>query len=149
LVGVKKEERMTMEQFLQEFKDTIDQLDVMDIKIPEDLIILMILHSLPREYQFFVHTQTGKDILPIFQQIEFKLLDEEMQVKMDAEKEGAGEALYMKKGSSNGQTQSNSSTARGSSSSNSRGAGHNPRGGRGCGCSYYHEARRDTRYESS
>jgi hypothetical protein len=45
-----------------------------------------------------MRVQTGKAFLPTFDELESKLLDKEMQVKMDAKKESAGEALYVKKG---------------------------------------------------
>jgi hypothetical protein len=88
---------MTMESYMKVMKETIDQLEVMQISVSEDLIVLLMLHSLPKEYQYFIRIQIGKDSLPTFNELESKLLDEEMQVKMDADKESAGEALYVKR----------------------------------------------------
>jgi hypothetical protein len=100
MVTFRNEETMTMEQYLTEVKNTIDQLENMLVHIPEELIVLLVLHSLPKEYHFFKITQTGKDLLPTFLELESKLLDEEMQLSMDADREGESETLYLKRGSS-------------------------------------------------
>ena len=54
---------MTMEAYLKSMTKTIDYLEVIEIKIPEDLIVLFMLHSLPKEYHYFTCAQTGKDFL--------------------------------------------------------------------------------------
>jgi hypothetical protein len=41
--------------------------------------------------------QTGRDELPSFLELEACLLDEEMQLKLDAEKDGDAEALHLQK----------------------------------------------------
>jgi hypothetical protein len=87
-----------MEQYLTEVKDTMDQLEGMGVSIPEDLYILLLLNSLPHDYQLFSRTQTGRDELLSFLELEAWLLDEEMQLKLDAEKDGDTEALYLRKG---------------------------------------------------
>ena len=76
----------------------MDQLEGMGVSIPEDLCILLLLDSLHREYQLFSRTQTGRDELPSFLELEARLLDEEMQLKLDAKKDGDTEALYLHKG---------------------------------------------------
>jgi hypothetical protein len=58
----------------------------MDVGIPEDLCTLFLLNSLPTEYKLFCRTQTGRDELPSFLEIESRFLDEEMQFKLDAER---------------------------------------------------------------
>jgi hypothetical protein len=50
LVSSRKKETTTVEQYLKDCKETIDQLEAMEVGIPEDLIVLLILNSLPREY---------------------------------------------------------------------------------------------------
>jgi hypothetical protein len=95
LVSSRKEETTTIEQYLKSCKETTNQLEAMEVGIPKDLIVLFIFNSLPREYQFFSRSQTRKKSLPSFDELESKLLDEELQIKMDAETEGADEALYL------------------------------------------------------
>jgi hypothetical protein len=99
IVTFRKEETVSMEKYLTDVKNTIDQLENLLVNIPEELIVL-VLHSLPREYHFFKKTQTGKDLLPTFLELESKLLDEELQLSMDAEREEESETLYFKRGSS-------------------------------------------------
>jgi len=97
LVYFKKEETTSMEQYLKDVKDTIDQLEEIQVTIPEDLVGLLLLHSLPREYKEFTRSQTSKYPFPTFVEIESRLLDEELQIKLDAEKDFAAEALYIRK----------------------------------------------------
>jgi len=52
-----------MEHFLKDVKEVLDQLDTIDLSIPEDLAILLVLNSLPKEYQIFTHAMRTKDIL--------------------------------------------------------------------------------------
>jgi hypothetical protein len=70
LVGLRKEENTSMEQYLTEVNDTMDQLEGMGVSIPEDLYILLLLNSLPHDYQLFSRTQTGRDELLSFLELE-------------------------------------------------------------------------------
>lgn len=58
----------------------------MSVHIPEDLVILLLLQSLPKEYYFFKGELQSKDYLPTFIAIESKLLDDEMQVNWKLKK---------------------------------------------------------------
>jgi hypothetical protein len=49
-----------------------------------NLLSLLLLQSLPKEYQLFRKSLAGNDLLPSFSNLKSKLLDEEMQIKMDA-----------------------------------------------------------------
>jgi hypothetical protein len=44
-----KEEMMTMENYLKEIKGIIDQLTIISVTIPEDLLSLLLVHFLPKE----------------------------------------------------------------------------------------------------
>jgi hypothetical protein len=46
----RKEDIMTMENYLKNMKEIIDQLEMINVTIPEDLIMLLMLHSLAKEY---------------------------------------------------------------------------------------------------
>lgn len=86
-----------MEQYLTEIKGTMDQLDGIGVNIPKELRILLLLNSLPTEYQLFKNTQNALNELPTFLELESRLLDEELQVTMDADKKEEAEALCMTK----------------------------------------------------
>jgi hypothetical protein len=60
----------------------------------------------------FSRTQTGREVLPSFLELEARLLDEEMQLKLDAEKDGESEAMYLRKTrpKNNAKTQNSRST---------------------------------------
>lgn len=86
LVQFRLEDRGSVEDYLKGLKDALDKLNDMSVHIPEDLVILMLLQSLPKEYHFFNRVLQSKDNLPTFIEIESKLLGEEMQVKHEADK---------------------------------------------------------------
>lgn len=78
-------------------KDIIDQLRTWRLWkwiFQEDLLILLILQSFPKEYGFFTRHVTSWDA---FIDVEAKLLDEELLMKIDANKESTFESLYLKK----------------------------------------------------
>jgi hypothetical protein len=70
----------------------------MGVNIPKDLCTLLLLNCLPLEYQLFSRTQIGRDELLLFLELEARLLDEEIQLKLDAKKDGDPKALYLRKG---------------------------------------------------
>ncbi len=78
-------------------KSIIDQLATISIAILEDLLSLLLLHSLPKAYQPFRKLFTSSDLFPSFLDFESKLLDEEMQIKMDAKKEVVDDVLHLKR----------------------------------------------------
>jgi hypothetical protein len=78
LVTSQKEEMMTMEDYLKEIKGIIDQLVTIPIAIPEDLLSLLLFHSLPKEYQLFRKLFIGNDLLPSFSNLKSKPINEEM-----------------------------------------------------------------------
>jgi hypothetical protein len=59
-----KEEMMTMENYPKEIKSIIDQLTTISITILEDLLSLLLFHSLPKEYQRFKKLLFSNDLLP-------------------------------------------------------------------------------------
>jgi hypothetical protein len=69
---------MTMENYLKEIKGIIDQLTTIFVTILQDLLSLLLVHSLRKEYQLFRKLLIGNDLLPSFSNFESKLLDEEI-----------------------------------------------------------------------
>ncbi len=55
---------MTMENYFKEIKGIIDQSLIISIVIPEDVLSLLLIHSLPKEYQLFKKLFIGNDLLP-------------------------------------------------------------------------------------
>ncbi len=84
---------MNMENYFKEIKGIIDQLAKISLEMPEDLLLLLLLHSLPKEYQFFIKLFIGNDLLPSISNLKSKLLDEEMEIKMDVQQEVANNVL--------------------------------------------------------
>lgn len=81
-------------------KSIINQLEAILVIISKDILSLLLLHILLKEYHIFKKLLMDNDNLSIFLELESKLLDEEMQIHMDMEKETSNEVFYMRKGNS-------------------------------------------------
>ncbi len=78
---------MTMENYFKEIKNIIYQLEAISVIILKDLLSLLLFRKI----------LTGNKLLPPFLDLEFKLLKNEMHIKMDTKKEIVGDVLYLKK----------------------------------------------------
>lgn len=78
------------------FVETIERLAEMDIKINEELKVIMLLSSLPDTWEHFVVAIETRDELPTFEIVKVKLLEEGARKKEKAEREGnaASQAVY-------------------------------------------------------
>jgi hypothetical protein len=119
LVYSRKEDSFSMEQHLKSFKENWDQLQRINVPIPEDMAVLLLLASLPSDFKEFNRAQT-KGMLPPFHEIESRLLDEELTLKLEAEKDEVSEALFLKRGQSSNRGAGKSGSRSGSSNSNQR-----------------------------
>jgi hypothetical protein len=97
LIYSRKEDSFSREQHLKSFKENWDQFQRINVPIPEDMAVLLLLASLPSEFKAFNRAQT-KGMLPPFHEIELRLLDEELTLKLEAEKDDVSEALFLKRG---------------------------------------------------
>ena len=61
------------------------------------MVILLLLASLPSEFKEVNRAQT-KGNLPFFHEIEARLLDEELMLKLEAKNDEVSKALYLKRG---------------------------------------------------
>jgi len=57
------------------------------LQVPIELIVPMILNSLPSQYNLFVKMLTSKDFMSTLEELESWLLNEEMEIKTNSEKE--------------------------------------------------------------
>jgi hypothetical protein len=84
---MKNEEDCSLDSYLKEVKDTLDQLKNIDFSIPHELVVIMILNSFSTHYNIFVKTLASKDSLPMLEELEPQLLNEKLQIKLDVDKE--------------------------------------------------------------
>jgi hypothetical protein len=59
------------------------------------MVVLLLFASLPSDFKEFNQAQT-KGMLPPFHEIESRLLDDELTLKLEAEKDEVSEALFLK-----------------------------------------------------
>ncbi len=84
---MRNEEDCSMDSYLKEVKDTLDQLKNIDFSIPHELVVILILNSFSTHYNIFVKTLASKDSLPMLEELEPWLLNEKLQIKLDVDKE--------------------------------------------------------------
>jgi len=87
IVSTRNEEDCSMDSYLKEVKDTLDQLENIDFSIPHELVVIMKLNSFSTHYNIFVKTLTSKDFLPMLEELEPQLLNEKFQIQLDVDKE--------------------------------------------------------------
>jgi hypothetical protein len=70
IVSMRNKEDCSMDSYLKEIKDTLDQLESIDFSIPHELIVIMILNYFSTHYNIFVKTLASKDSLPMLEELE-------------------------------------------------------------------------------
>lgn len=73
----------SMDDFFHNFKDLVDQLNNIELILPEELFVVLILNSLPRTFRGYVQSIMNMESLPSIRQIESKLSAEEMCMKLE------------------------------------------------------------------
>jgi hypothetical protein len=58
--------------------ELLDQIHGIDFEIPNDLVILMELNFFPKQYNIRIKTLTSKENLPSLEELESKLINEEL-----------------------------------------------------------------------
>jgi hypothetical protein len=93
LLKIKKEDATTMDDYLKDVRDIVDQLEDMNISLLKEITVLLILHSLPSSsYGMLVTSLTTFD-LPSYDELEAKLINAEMTMALVDKK--SSEALYV------------------------------------------------------
>lgn len=86
MLALKMKENINMVQHINEFVDISEKLIEIGIQIQEELLSIILLTSLPKEYENFVVAIETRDKLPSFSSLKQKLL-EEAERKQQLEKE--------------------------------------------------------------
>lgn len=77
LIRIKFAHGQTMSGYLNSFCDIIDKLKEVEIKIPEEVLSIILLCSLPDSYESFTIAIETRDEMPTMNNLKIKLLDEE------------------------------------------------------------------------
>jgi len=103
LYRMKKDSEITMTKYLNDFTSKAEQLMEAGINIPDDLLSIMLLGSLPEEFENFTVAIESRDEIPSVNNLKIKLLEEEARQtererRFDKKKKGdaSSEALYTK-----------------------------------------------------
>ncbi len=80
---MKKEQKNSLDSYFKELKKILDQLEGLDFSILQELLILMILKFLLVHYNIFVQTLISQNSLPTLRELEPRLLNEKLQIKLD------------------------------------------------------------------
>lgn len=99
LYRLKKSTEQNMSQYINEFVRIAEQLEECDMKLPENLLSVWLLNSLPSEYETISIAIQSRDGMPTLEELKTRLLEEEARKlestrDQEAEKE---EALLTKR----------------------------------------------------
>lgn len=90
LYRMKKDSNTSMAKYLNDFTCKAEQLTEAGINIPDDLLSIMLLSSLPEEFESFTVAIESRDEIPNINSLKIKLLEEEArQTERDGRSEKA------------------------------------------------------------
>jgi hypothetical protein len=97
---MKKEPNQTMTQYIENFVDKAEQLDEAGLKVPQEMLSIMLLNALPIEYENFCVAIESRDDIPNLESLKSKLLEQEARQEDRSVKEARNErvnnALFVK-----------------------------------------------------
>lgn len=99
LINHKMEESQDMRDYVENFFDRVNKLEAMEIKIPQEMIVVLLLSSIPKSYEYFRVAIKTRQELPTPAELKVKLLDE-FQVRK-RNKDEKSEAMVASKSSRN------------------------------------------------
>lgn len=105
LVYLRMPEGGTMQQHLNNFFEVSDRIIEADIKLPEDVFTIILLGSLPKEYDNFVIAIESRDELPKMDILKNKLLEESL--RREGQSKDTDETAFVMKGTKTNKYQKN------------------------------------------
>ncbi|XP_015437625.1 PREDICTED: uncharacterized protein LOC107192803, partial [Dufourea novaeangliae] len=79
LYRMRKESNQSMAQYIDDFVDKLEQLTEAGIKLPDTVIPIMLLFSLPSQYETFCVAIESREKVPTLDELNVKLLEEEIR----------------------------------------------------------------------
>lgn len=77
LYRMKKEQGQSMMEYVNSFVDKVEQLEDSGIKLPQELVSIIMLNSLPPDYENFCVVMESRDNIPTIDFLKTKLIEEE------------------------------------------------------------------------
>ncbi|KAL0281564.1 UNVERIFIED_CONTAM: hypothetical protein PYX00_002512 [Menopon gallinae] len=98
LLRMQKEPHVSISQYINEFSNKVELLERVGIKMQDELLTVMLLSSLPAEFDNFVIAIETRDEVPPFSEVKIKLLEEEARQieKNNSEEPNPNSALVAK-----------------------------------------------------
>lgn len=102
LYRLKKASNQSMTQFINEFMNIAEQLEECELKLPENLLSIWLLNSLPHEYETLCIAIESREQMPTLEELRNKILEEESRRAENTREHegGAEEALLSSRGKS-------------------------------------------------
>lgn len=97
LLSLNMKNSKDMVEYLNTFGDISEKLADIGIQIPEELLVIILLSSLPKEYENFVVVMETRDVLPALATLKIKLL-EEHERKNEQTQSNVEQAFFSEKG---------------------------------------------------
>lgn len=97
LLNLKMSENTTMASHLHNFFDLFEKITEVDIKLQDELLTVILLSSLPQDYENFVIAMESRDELPTALQLKTKLIEESKRREGEKTHEGAEMAFFSKR----------------------------------------------------
>ena len=97
LLQLKMTENGTVSEHLNEFDNLIESLVEVDISLPEEFLVILLLSSLPRQFENFAVAIETRDNLPAYNIFKVKLLEEGARQEESEKCLNAGETLLLAK----------------------------------------------------
>lgn len=108
LLNLKMAEGSLIVTHLNSFYDLFEKLCEIDIKLPDELFVIILLSSLPKSYENFVVAIESRDELPKSNVIKTKLLEEGSRRESEAVEANGGESAFFSRHKRPTQTNSQS-----------------------------------------
>ena len=93
LLRMEKEPDIAITQYVSKFTNKAEQLEEAGIKIPDELLSIMLLSSLPTEFENFCIAIESQDNLPTLENLKIKIIEEEARQNERAIKKDANENM--------------------------------------------------------
>lgn len=99
LYKMRKEANVSMGEYVSKFTNTAEKLEEAGIQIPPELLSIMLLNSLPSEYESFCTAIESRDDLPTINLLKIKLIELEARFEdheTNSQKENYNDALLIR-----------------------------------------------------
>lgn len=73
----------TISEHIENFSDVVEKLSELEIIIPDEVLSILLLCSLPKSYENFIVAMESRDLLPSFDSLKAKIAEEDLRRKIN------------------------------------------------------------------